>query len=142
MLLRAGEVNYDYVNERVSAIGNVQVYYKGTELEADQVIYDQKTKRMHAEGHIRLAEPDGKVTFADIIDLSDDFRDGFVDSLRLEMPEQTRLAANRADRSSGNIHRFPERRLYRLRALQRRSRKSRRNGRSEPPGSSTIRARR
>ena len=61
MLLRAGEVNYDYVNERVSAIGNVQVYYKGTELEADQVIYDQKTKRMHAEGHIRLAEPDGKV---------------------------------------------------------------------------------
>ena len=102
MLLRAGEVNYDYVNERVSAIGNVQVYYKGTELEADQVIYDQKTKRMHAEGHIRLAEPDGKVTFADIIDLGDDFRDGFVDSLRLEMPEQTRLAANRADRSSGN----------------------------------------
>jgi LPS-assembly protein len=102
MLLRAGEVNYDYVNERVSAVGNVQVYYKGTELEADQVIYDQKTKRLHAEGNIRLAEPDGKVTFADILDLSDDFRDGFVDSLRLEMPEQSRLAANRADRSSGN----------------------------------------
>jgi LPS-assembly protein len=103
MLVRAGEVNYDYTNERVSAVGNVQIYYNGSALEADQVIYDQKTKRLHAQGHIRLQEPDGKITHAEIIDLSDDFRDGFVDSLRLELPEQTRLAANRADRSSGNV---------------------------------------
>jgi LPS-assembly protein len=103
MLLRAGQVDYDYVNDRVSAVGNVQIYYNGTQLEADQIIYDQKTKRLHAEGNIRMVEPDGKITLAEIIDLSDDFRDGFVDSLRLEMPEQTRLAANRADRSSGNF---------------------------------------
>jgi len=103
MLVRAGEVNYDYTNERVSAVGNVQIYYNGSALEADQVIYDQKTKRLHAEGHIRLQEPDGKITHAEIIDLSDDFRDGFIDSLRLELPEQTRVAANRADRSSGNV---------------------------------------
>ena len=36
------------------------------------------------------------------MDLSDDYRDGFVDSLRLDPPEQTRMAATRADRSSGN----------------------------------------
>jgi len=29
MLLRANEIQYDYPNERVSAVGNVQVYYKG-----------------------------------------------------------------------------------------------------------------
>ncbi len=36
------------------------------------------------------------------MDLSDDYRDGFVDSLRLDTPDQTRMAATRADRASGN----------------------------------------
>ncbi len=103
MLVRAEEINYDYTNERVAAVGNVQIYYGGSTLEADKVIYDQKTKRLHAEGNVRLAEADGRITYGEIIDLSDDFRDGFVDSLRLDMPEQTRFAASRADRSSGNI---------------------------------------
>ncbi len=103
MVVRAEEVHYDYTNERVSAIGNVQIYYNSSTLQADKVIYDQKTKRLHAEGNVRLDEPDGKVTYGEILDLSDDFRDGFVDSLRLDGPDQTRFAATRADRSSGNI---------------------------------------
>ena len=37
------------------------------------------------------------------MDLSDDFRDGFVDSLRLDTPDQTRMAAARADRTSGTF---------------------------------------
>ena len=44
------EINYDYTNERVSAVGNVQLYFGASTLEADRVIYDQKTKRLHAEG--------------------------------------------------------------------------------------------
>jgi len=103
MLVRADELHYDQSNDRVAAVGNVQIYYNGSTLEGDRVIYDQKTKRLHAEGNVRLAEPDGKITYGEIIDLSDDFRDGFVDSLRLDMPQQTRMAASRADRSSGNI---------------------------------------
>ena len=54
MLVRANEINYDYTNDRVSAVGNVQIYYDGATLEADRVIYDQKTKRLHAEGNVRL----------------------------------------------------------------------------------------
>ena len=104
MLVRADEINYDYTNESVSAIGNVQIYYSGSTLEADKVIYDQKTKRLHAGGqHPAEREPDGKVTYGEIIDLSDDFRDGFVDSLRLEGSDDTRVAANRAERTSGNF---------------------------------------
>ncbi len=102
MLVRAEEINYDYTNERVSAVGNVQIYYGDSTLEADRVIYDQKTKRLHAEGNVRLTQPDGTVTLGNIMDLGDDFRDGFVDSLRLEGPDQTRFAAARAERSSGN----------------------------------------
>ncbi|HEY6259411.1 MAG TPA: LPS-assembly protein LptD [Xanthobacteraceae bacterium] len=103
MLVRADEVDYDYTNSRVSAVGNVQIYYSGATLESDRVIYDQKTKRLHAEGNVRLTDADGKVTYGQIIDLSDNFRDGFVDSLRLDLPEQTRVASSRAQRTSGNF---------------------------------------
>ena len=102
MLVQAVEVDYDYNNQRVSAVGNVQMFYNGTSVEADKVIYDQKTKRLHAEGNIRMTDAAGKVTYANIMDLSDDYRDGFVNSLRVDTEDATRMAATRADRSSGN----------------------------------------
>ncbi len=102
MLVEATEVQYDYPNGIVAAVGNVQIYYKGATLEADKVVYDQKAKRLRAEGNARLTQPDGNITYGQIIDLTDDFRDGFVDSLRLEMPDDTRMAAARADRGKGN----------------------------------------
>jgi LPS-assembly protein len=102
MLVQAVEVDYDYNNSRVSAVGNVQMFYNGTSVEADKVIYDQKTKRLHAEGNIRMTDADGKITYAEIMDLSDDYRDGFVDSLRVDTADATRMAATRSDRSNGN----------------------------------------
>ena len=102
MTVQAVEVDYDYNNQRVSAVGNVQMFYNGTSVEADKVIFDQKTKRLHAEGNIRLTDAEGKVTYANIMDLSDDYRDGFVDSLRVDTADATRMAATRADRSAGN----------------------------------------
>jgi LPS-assembly protein len=103
MLVQAQEIDYDYSNKRVAAVGNVQIYYGGSTLEADKVIYDQATKRLHAEGNVRLTDEDGRITYGQIMDLSDDYRDGFVDSLRLDTPDQTRMAASRAERSKGNF---------------------------------------
>ncbi len=102
MLVQATEIRYDYTNNSVAAVGNVQIYYGGATIEADEVIYDKKTKRLRAQGNVRLTEPDGKITYGQVIDLSDDYRDGFVDSLRLETPDDTRFAAARADRAKGN----------------------------------------
>src|SRR3979409_2120725 len=106
MLVQAVEVDYDYNNSRVSAVGNVQMFYNGTSVEADKVIYDQKTKRLHAEGNIRMTDAEGKITYANIMDFSDDYRDGFVDSLRVDTADATRMAATRADRASGNYNVF------------------------------------
>jgi LPS-assembly protein len=103
MLVKANEVDYDYTNHRVAAVGNVQIYYNGATIEADRVVYDQDTKRLRAEGNARLTEADGKVTFGQVIDLTDDYRDGFVDSLRVETIDDTRIAAARANRSEGNF---------------------------------------
>ena len=54
MLVQAVEVDYDYNNQRVSAVGNVQMFYNGTSVEADKVIYDQKTKRLHEIGRAHV----------------------------------------------------------------------------------------
>ncbi len=102
MLVQADEIRYDNANDLVSAVGNVQIYYNGATVEADKVIYDQRTKRLHAEGNARLTEPDGKVTYGQQLDLSENFRDGFIDSLRLETVDETRLAAARAERTGAN----------------------------------------
>jgi LPS-assembly protein len=102
MLVQADEIKYDYANQIVSAVGNVQIYYNGATIEADKVIYDQRGKRLHAEGNARLTEADGKVSYGQLLDLSDDYRDGFIDSLRLETADETRMAAVRADRTGAN----------------------------------------
>jgi LPS-assembly protein len=106
MLVQATEVNYDYNNQRVSAVGHVQMFYNGTSVEADRLIYDQNTKRLRAEGNVRMTDADGKITYANMLDLSDDYRDGFVDSLRVDTASDTRIAASRADRTSGNYNVF------------------------------------
>ncbi|MBO0755400.1 MAG: LPS-assembly protein LptD [Bradyrhizobiaceae bacterium] len=102
MLVQANEIDYDYNNYRVSAVGNVQIYYNGSTLEADRVVYDQKVKRLRAEGNARLTEADGKVTYGEVIDLTEDYRDGFIDSLRVETADETRMAATSAERTEGN----------------------------------------
>ncbi|MBV8790439.1 MAG: LPS-assembly protein LptD, partial [Pseudolabrys sp.] len=43
------------------------------------------------------------VTYGEVMDLSDDYRDGFVDSLHLDTPDRTRMAAARANRTGGNF---------------------------------------
>ncbi|HEY0328089.1 MAG TPA: LPS-assembly protein LptD [Rhodopseudomonas sp.] len=106
MLVQATEVDYDYNNSRVSAVGNVQMFYGGTTVEADRVVYDQKTKRLQAEGNVRMTDADGKITYANQLDLSDDYRDGFVDSLRVDTANQTRIAASRAERTDGAYNVF------------------------------------
>ena len=122
MLVRADELQYDNVNHRIIAVGNVQIYYKRSALEADRVIYEQTTKRMRAEGNARFTEADGKVVHGEIIDLTEDFRDGFVNSLQLEAADKTRFAAPRAERTeSGRYTVVPERRLHGVRAVQGRS---------------------
>ena len=102
MLVRSDEIKYDYPNNSVSAVGHVQIYYGGATIEADEIVYDQKNKRLRAQGNARLTEPNGRITYGEVINLTDDYRDGFVDSLRLEAPDDTRYAATRADRSQGN----------------------------------------
>lgn len=106
MVVDAREIVYDRDNDKVSAVGDVQILHQGRIIEADRVIYDRKTKRVFAEGNARITETNGTVITGQKFNLTDDFRDGFVDSLRVENPDQTRFAAPRAERTDGETFSF------------------------------------
>ncbi len=99
MVVDAKELIQDDNKNTVTARGDVQIYYKGRILEADQVVYDRSTNRVRAIGHARLTEENGQVTYGDEFELTDDLKQGFVDSLRVETREQTYMSAARAERT-------------------------------------------
>jgi len=103
MLLQADELIYDNDNARVTAKGNVELYYGNYTLLADRVIYDRSANTLGAEGNVRIKDPDGAVITADHITLTDDFRDGFIDALKLVTKDDTRIVAASASRQAGNV---------------------------------------
>ncbi|TCT05089.1 LPS-assembly protein LptD [Aquabacter spiritensis] len=103
MLVTADELVYDYEKNTVGASGNVQLYYDGASLEARRVTYDRNRNLVTAEGNVRLKQKDGTIVNAENLQLSDDFKEGFISSLRIDTTEKTHFAATRADRVEGNI---------------------------------------
>lgn len=101
MLLQADEMIYDNQNNTVVARGNVEIYWNNYTLLADQVTYDQNANTLAAEGNVRIKEPDGALIQADRITLTDDFRDGFLRSLRIVTQDDSRIAAAQAIREEG-----------------------------------------
>lgn len=106
MVVDARELVYDKDNNTVSAVGDVQILYQGRTIEADKVVYDRISKRVIATGNARITEANGTVINGDRFNLTDDFRDGFIDSLRVVNPDKTRFTAPRAERSDGETFVF------------------------------------
>ncbi len=103
MLLQADQMIYDNDNGKITAKGNVELYYGNYTLLADSVIYDRNANTLTAVGNVRIKDPDGAVITADHITLTDDFRDGFIDALRLVTKDDTRIVAQSASREAGNV---------------------------------------
>ena len=96
--LVADEVVYDAELGRVTATGNVEVYYGERTLTAGRIVYDDRTGRISAEGELVLRDPSGATVFADTADLDAELRDGLVTGARSVMAESVRLAAVEARR--------------------------------------------
>lgn len=102
MLVQADQMVYDYQRDIVAVVGHVQIYYDNAILEADRVTYNRKTDRLHAEGNVRYKAKDGNVFYGETMDVTRDFREGFVNALLVETPDKTRFAASTAERIGGN----------------------------------------
>jgi LPS-assembly protein len=103
LVIDADELIYDKDKNTVSAAGSVQLFYQGRVLQADRVIYDRVSKRVYAEGHAKMTDEHGNVIYGTRFELSDDFRDGFIDSVQVLTNDKTRFTSPRVERSSGDI---------------------------------------
>ena len=103
MLLEADHLTYDNDSQTVSAVGNVQIAYDGFTLVAKQVTYHRNSGRVIANGNVEIVEPNGNRIFAEEIDITDNFSDGFISALRVESTENTRFAADSAERIDDNL---------------------------------------
>lgn len=108
LYLQGDELIYDNAGSRVIARGNVEIYYNKNVLTADQVIYDQSAQTLTASGNVELKEANGNVIRADAYTLTDDFRDGFVQSLSVVTRDDSRITAERGERREGNVTEFSD----------------------------------
>lgn len=108
LYLQGDELIYDTSGNRVIARGNVEIYYNKNILTADEVIYDQSANTLTASGNVELKEANGNIIRADAYTLTDDFRDGFVQSLSVVTRDDSRITAARGERREGNVTEFSE----------------------------------
>ena len=106
LLLEARQLIYDRDKNIVTAEGDVRLYYQGRALVADKVVYNRNTNRVFATGNAKLTEADGTVSYSDRFDLTDDFKDGFIDSLKADTKDKTHITAARAERTGGESTTF------------------------------------
>ncbi len=103
LVIDADELVYDKDKNTVSAVGNVQLFYQGRVLQADRVVYNRVTKRVYAEGHAKMTDEHGDIVYGSRFELSDNFRDGFIDSVQVLTSDKTRFTSPRVERSNGDV---------------------------------------
>jgi LPS-assembly protein len=108
LLLNGDQLTYDTNGSRVVAKGNVELYYNDYAVTADEITYDQAANTLTATGNVVIKDPNGQITRADRIDMTDDFKEGFVEALSVVGTDDTRIAARRAIRKDGNVTEFTD----------------------------------
>ncbi|CAN0474603.1 unnamed protein product, partial [Discosporangium mesarthrocarpum] len=101
-LLSADEVTYFNAEQRVEAIGNVEIVQGDRILKSDRLIYDIATNTVRAEGNVVLVDPTGNVLFADNMELENELKTGAIRDFKLLFTDNSRLAAHDAVRENEN----------------------------------------
>ena len=108
VVLQADSIEYDSVNQTVSAVGKVEIADQGRVLLADRVTYDQQNDRVTASGNVSVTDEGGNVAFASAVVLTDRFRNGALTGFGALIGKRGRLAAASASRISWRVLPTPE----------------------------------
>ena len=103
LYIDADKLIYDKDRNIVTADGGVVLYYKNRVLQGDHVVYDRGAKRVRAQGHVKLTDENGNITYSPSADLTDDFASGFADSVQAFGTNRTRMTSTRVERSGGDV---------------------------------------
>ena len=79
---------------RVTATGNVEVFYQGRRMQAQSVSYDRNGDQLSIDGPITVTNSDGTVFTAQAAELDRDLRNGVLTSARLVLDQQLQIAAS------------------------------------------------
>ena len=90
--LIADEINVD-PSGRVTASGNVEVFFDGTRLTASEVSYDRSGDQLTITGPIRVTDKDGTLFLADQAEMDRDLTNGVLTSARMVLDQQLQIAA-------------------------------------------------
>ncbi|MFA5592006.1 MAG: LPS assembly protein LptD [Micavibrio sp.] len=101
--LEAETVIHDELSQTVSAKGNVELVQAGRIVKADAISYNLQTDRVRATGNVVLTEEDGTTYFADDVELTQDMKEGFVQSLLILLTDGSRFTAREGTRSGGTV---------------------------------------
>jgi len=107
----ADEMESDNFNGIVRASGNVEILYSTMKLNADTVEYNQKSDSVTASGNVRLTEESGSVVYADNIELSNHMSRAFMEKIKVEMIDGTKVFA-KSFRKRGNDDKVVEDAMY------------------------------
>ncbi|ATO57545.1 LPS-assembly protein LptD [Bartonella sp. 1-1C] len=105
-LLSADKLIYNRDANTISAQGNVQIEYDSNKALAQRVTYNQKTGRVIAQGNVKITQKDGNKIYSNYIDMTKDFGEGFVNSLRIKTTNNTYFTAENANRNRNQITTF------------------------------------
>ncbi len=67
------------------------------------MIYNRVTKRVYAEGHAKMTDEHGDVVYGSRFELSDNFRDGFIESVQVLTSDKTHFTSPRVERTEGTV---------------------------------------
>ncbi|MCL2469441.1 MAG: LPS assembly protein LptD [Alphaproteobacteria bacterium] len=96
--------DYMSMNNRdniVRAIGHVEVAVNDKRLRADELTYNKLTGVVTAHGQVAIKDASGIVLFSDVVELTSDLRDGFIDKAALLFPDDSRFIAHDVQRYGG-----------------------------------------
>jgi LPS-assembly protein len=104
----AAKVTYDPATKLAVATGRVVITYGAYTLNASRVTYNQDTGVFTANGSVTLREPNGNVTLADSLELTNKFKQGFARHLKALLTNNVTLSARYAVRKEGKITVFED----------------------------------
>ena len=97
ILMKADQLEFNQHDKVLTAEGHVEIWYRGRTLQAEKVIYYQKTNQVIARGQVRITEESGNYIYAEYIDVSGDLKKGVIENFLVALEDGSRIAVARGD---------------------------------------------